>query len=253
MEKPKKTKAELCFEKYISDPKLEKPWKDTILYAKTRWELLRRNNVFRKEFIKKIEEVRSGAFVDEHDLPQWNLSVAWSFSLDDSFEEHIFSRAKDSKKTHGAKDRKSYESTLYLYSQNLLPNNPVVSVLNSLHEIERSNYLNVSINLTFSKFKIMQEVENYVYMFQTDVAKEAKPKKARVKHHYDLYPKYLAVYDMKENDKLPYRKIARKIFPEYYDPDYEEDHPECNPENANAKVLQYYKEAKRLIENVAYF
>jgi hypothetical protein len=47
---------------------------------------------------------------------------------------------------------------------------------------------------------------------------------------------------MREKDKLKWREIADMVFPK-----------EADPDNSETKVKQYYKEAKRLIENVADF
>ena len=241
---PKKTNAVLCFEKYISDSKLEKPWKDTILYAKSRWEFIRRNKVFREDLIKKREEEHGGLVEMTPDMPKWNMKSVYSYSLEDSFEEIIHSEAKVYKERLLQGDEWSYHYSICSFTQNVLPVNPIVSMLSTPEESLTSNNLKICINLTFSKSKIMDEVEIYVRAHQRIPINKIKPKKTRVKHRYDLYPDYLAVYDMRENDKLTYREIAKVIIP---------NDLETDQKAAEVKLIQWYKEAKRLVEQVAAF
>ncbi len=98
-------------------------------------------------------------------------------------------------------------------------------------------------DLKKSKNRLMKDFESMVDELKPHIQKiKKKDTKARKHHVFDLYPKYIKVYDMREKDKLKWREIADRVFPK-----------EADSDNSETKVKQYFKEAKRLIKTVADF
>ena len=96
------------------------------------------------------------------------------------------------------------------------------------------------VDLKLSKNKLMKNFEAMIDEEQPKVSKTQM--KARRNNRYDLYPVYIQVHDMREKDKLKWREIADRVFPN-----------DADSGNSETKVKQYFKEAKRLIKTVADF
>ena len=111
--------------------------------------------------------------------------------------------------------------------------------------------LTLNIDLEYDIKVIMDGVENWLKFIEKG-KRFILPDKpaARERQTFDLYPKYLKVWDMRQ-EGIPFTEIAKEIFPDDFKDPSEPKEGELypNPESALVKVQQYYREADRLIRS----
>ena len=254
--------------------------KDTVFFAKARWEFLRRN----KDFISAIENMdnESPDFSTIMLAAKWNI---WPMRLkpdqfniardkerlreylgeymnsDCSFDEQIYflcNKLRNENADFTDIDLLLWSITNWI--QCIAPNSfdcikvkrhegdsginyfQLISFDESFPEsFKQDGILNISIDLKFSKSQLLDNLGVLIRACQQQLG-AGKKKKVRTRHNYDLYPLYLKAYDLREQQKLTYKKIAIAVMPK----DYETD-----PKGAEEKVRQYCNEAERLIAKVA--
>ncbi len=129
------------------------------------------------------------------------------------------------------------------------PYRPPSRFPNNTPDTLKQGLIPIRIDITYSKAELVRTLEILIDEYKPYIGPIKKKKKARSKHRYNLYPLYLRVYDMREKDGMTYRAIAEKfISEEIFTDDLTKD-----PRGSEIKVMQHYKEAKRIIDNVADF
>lgn len=275
-----KTKKIQDFVELIS--KLPEKERKPLSYARARWEFLRRN----KEFIKDIEKFHEDFenFVDNDgesfahyrdDLEdKWKIVSPIGLLPQNSFEEvadllvteeylknhyHLDGNGEDLEEAETDLFCPiSYSSPLVKMDENLYIDDDTTpdGVVDPLSDYDKENekefkkngLLTITVNLNFSKKQLVDSFKTMIEDLQPEIYKR-EVKITRKHHRFDLYPLYLKVYDMKEKEKMTYKAIAQKFISEgIFIDDLEKD-----PRGPEIKVIQYYKEAKRIIDNIEDF
>lgn len=113
-----------------------------------------------------------------------------------------------------------------------------------LDRVKNSGTVDVAVNLHFSKERLIKDFENMIDELKPHIVKSIPRAKVRKHHRYDQYPLYIKVYDLRKENNITYKAIAKLTIPDDFATD---------PKGAEIKVIQYYKEACRLIEKAANF
>ncbi len=273
-------------------------------YAKYKWEFLRRNPDYQKDFDEitgneNYEEVnlnpyREDVSVKEKEIfgDKWKLPIPlnYRYSIDEmisksvvgSFvslviatETHLWAMGKDP-----SMSSMDVIEIMGKYDELLLPEliiprgeyygpfpGPDFSgtkekkrEVSEFHErlirefikqYKKDRDLTLKFDLGYKKEIILHEIKKLL-TFIEQAKRHLPPEKppSRKRQVFNLYPLYLTVWDMSQKG-LPFPDIASEVFPEdFVDPtELEEGDPEPNPDNALAKVHQYYKEADRMIKS----
>lgn len=238
--------------------KIKSPNKELILHARAKWEFMRRNEHFIKDY--KILENDKKAI--QKDIKQTFINYWGTDPVLDprrSFEDKVedffmfeLSRYPDNDEAAymiACQDAALFVDMLVLpsvyYCSLTFPGFSDSDPENCHSAFFDTGVLDVKVNLNFSKRQLMKDFESLIDLIrpikESFLPEKQGLKRLRKKHRYDMYPIYWQVFDMKKKG-LTYRQIAKEIYP------LEEDQL-----NAETKVKQYYKEAERLIKNVVEF
>lgn len=230
------------------------PTKELILHARAKWEFLRRNEHYvkdyndKKTFPKDIKQPLNhnwGTIMDfDHrasfeDIAQSFFMIELSNHTDDDEAAYIIACQQAAHAVDVSIIPSVYFSNLTFPEYN--DSDPE----NCHSAFFDTGVLDVKVNLNFSKRQLMKDFESLIDLIrpikESFIPEKQGLKRLRKKHRYDMYPIYWQVFDMKKKG-LTYRQIAKEIYPQ------EEDQL-----NAETKAKQYYKEAERLIKNVVEF
>lgn len=115
---------------------------------------------------------------------------------------------------------------------------------------KETGVLKITVDLTFSKNKLMKHFEGMIDELKPRVKPASKDKdKIRKRHRFDLYPIYQRVYDLMENKGMSFIEIEYELLAEGKLKENTNKSERLN----EVTVKQYYDEAKRIIDNVNNF
>jgi len=245
-------------------------------YAKYKWECLRRNPDYQKDF---DELAKPPDYFEEESNCDWFM---WRRPGKDPDIKIIVAFQRKWKLPHPVNykysiDEISLDATrerMYSWAKGhdySIDSDLVVKILNEyddlrlldfdaardqvfddyIEEYKKNKKLVLEIDLEYDKETILATIKYWLELIgqlKEFIAPEKPP--TRERHSFDKYDDYLKVWDMRQKG-LQFPEIAREVFPEdFIDPSkLEEGDPHPNPESALAKVHQYYKEADRMIKS----
>lgn len=253
---------------------LERDWKESLRlegeYTRLRWEFLRRNPEYRKDWDRELpiyleREKKFRSDPKYKDSPLHNQPIISvdnpMFKLDPGNPEYLFKWGMydlinpDQDKAFPL----DFEET---YGQIKIGSGPewlagggrVVECIKgkflipTLPEGKASVVFDLRIPLRPQFARMELVLENRKKDMKEMKLLKSKPKRNRQK--IELYKRYLKIYDLYQEMGEDCRtEIAKKVFPKdfkNYD-ELSESDPYLEPERAKTKVMQGYKEAKRLI------
>ncbi len=127
---------------------------------------------------------------------------------------------------------------------------PELEEFSNIYAVDkREKTIITKIHLDRKKEDIIKDVK----FLLKSLDKEAKSHKLDLKTkrpQWDVYDKYIEVFDLKTNNpKLTWGKIAEKLFPQHFKEPHtlKETDPDQNPESAIKLVKHYYKMAQEMV------
>lgn len=262
---------------------LSKWYKDFEKYTRYKWEFLRRNPEYQKDF----DELDKQPYDFDNYLwcAAWNLSdeveqereafrKRWGLRFpinhrhpydeipDYHVKWHIYywARGDDaSKERHGPVEvvgEYRFLMDLWFASHRWEEESADPSGTESdwrpfIEQWAKGTELTLNVDLKYDRKVIMDGVKIWLEFIEKG-KRFIQPDKSPVRdrHYFDLYPKYLEVWDLRQQGR-PFPEIARTIFPNDFidQSERKEGDPHPNPGSALVKVQKYYREADRLIKS----
>jgi hypothetical protein len=233
----------------------EKQWKDAIAVAHFKWEFVRRNDAYHREYAEF--DSKFGGWIRKHGRHPWmkdKSDVAVRYYFEKVYPHEVRIRQKWSVTFPTDPERRRalceiQRSNAAQVSMPIPPSfaNQTIWVWRNPSPIEASSRLDLYICLAGPKSEIMQQVEEAIdteLVQRKNVLRRPKEKRRRM----DQYETYLKVWDSYQIKKDP-RLVAESLYPDELQRwDTDATRNRRNPSNpVIQRVRDQYAEACRLI------